>query len=1076
MQQLYYTNCPDDKGFAKQSGFNILAASCRTGADVPPEVTQASVYPAQLVRPNQVPPIRWASGRQSNGERYLIRSAYVGGAQGGREGNYFSHALYSIPEDTPISKLLAATNSSFWLAAWQGEPGLPEVAELPDGELLSDAELTNWLNSPGDVRRLAELLTGFWLSEAETHNSRRRLLYPATGDSLNRGIQFLTRVLPPNLLIDLTFTTLEQRDVGTFGIVTLPEEVLKELRSDPVKVHNFLHADKLEKQLSDAVRKYVQWVVARVADGDWSAVNKVVECAAKNSVKAPDVLAELPDLIRLYTTYTINDFKRLWEFPELARIVPQLPQAIDRILELVCENCEDAEFLKTCRASIEGSNRAYVERKIAQYVCNAAVEENIPAFEAYLNVWRDYCDEGNPWPVQIETLMLKLTESHEAGGALPAFPIRRRLWLELPEGCQHQRLKQDRDKWLATTSENECADLLCPRDRLPAISSPEDQRLVLRGYLSGSQTELRSSGDLAEWICHNPGILAGALQELDGRSADKVWVIIKMDSFPALTFVCTDLDVSNSESAVPTAFVKARAEVAGKAMLEAARAGEIEKVRRLMPLLEVRGVSCFNEDIRQSLKGWSHDSKPILRRLIEAAKEMWPRHLLNFVNNIQISWLEYPDKACLELLELWYEDESQESLESLEQLLSRLSSKVQSGACLLQNSTVRRIAIKRCVRYGHLIPLSDMQTDGFVELIRSIVEGMTCGGATTSAAPGHGSTLLDQIHRDADEKLLLDDRVLQVLLKNTLAHPSIRPILDRVLVVAAKLPQPPSREKSLLLVGIACKVSDSDSESDSVSRQGLVDFGRWILEKEMRDGEGFQTHNESLGLINRLSRVTDPELGLRLRLREIVFKRKAVTLADYCDLTEFLDRSESSYKDAVRKRLKEWWENRGDEFVGCFLDLEKTDCEPRISHLDLKFSSLLRLLGKADWYAYVIEHFVELGGSHIYQDYRAVAATLFPLFRDPVKGAEEAARLIARRIFPLSFQCDTSRRRGTAQENADRIYDSYRTCLANLPDERHESFEQLCKSEIDKQMRPGNQKKLYGWGLLEYFPFFGGSR
>ncbi|MFN5531083.1 MAG: hypothetical protein ACK5F7_10970, partial [Planctomycetaceae bacterium] len=260
------------------------------------------------------------------------------------------------------------------------------------------------------------------------------------------------------------------------------------------------------------------------------------------------------------------------------------------------------------------------------------------------------------------------------------------------------------------------------------------------------------------------------------------------------------------------------------------------------------------------------------------------------------------------------------------------------------------------------------------------------------------------------------------------------------------------------------------------SRQGLVDFGRWILEKEMRDGEGFQTHNESLGLINRLSRVTDPELGLRLRLREIVFKRKAVTLADYCDLTEFLDRSESSYKDAVRKRLKEWWENRGDEFVGCFLDLEKTDCEPRISHLDLKFSSLLRLLGKADWYAYVIEHFVELGGSHIYQDYRAVAATLFPLFRDPVKGAEEAARLIARRIFPLSFQCDTSRRRGTAQENADRIYDSYRTCLANLPDERHESFEQLCKSEIDKQMRPGNQKKLYGWGLLEYFPFFGGSR
>jgi hypothetical protein len=323
----------------------------------------------------------------------------------------------------------------------------------------------------------------------------------------------------------------------------------------------------------------------------------------------------------------------------------------------------------------------------------------------------------------------------------------------------------------------------------------------------------------------------------------------------------------------------------------------------------------------------------------------------------------------------------------------------------------------------------------------------------------------------ARSSLLLDIRVLKALQAGTHSPGLFRPILDRVLIDAARSPEL-QHPKASLVLDLACKMCDCGYGSD----QGVVDFGRWILEKEMRDGEGFQTQNESRELINRLLKVREPELRLRLLLRKIVFNRTAVTLADLFTVAGFLNRSESSYKDAVRERLWDWWKKCQDGFVDCFLHSEKMDYESRISHLDLKFSSLFCLLGKADWYASVIEQFVDRGGSDIYQDYRAVAATLFPLFRDPVEGADRAAGRIAEAIFPLSFRYDTSCLRGIAQENADRIYDSYQKCLAGLPDDRHENFMQLCKSQIDKQMRPGSQKKRYGWGLLEDFPFFGGSR
>lgn len=119
--------------------------------------------------------------------------------------SYFAHSLLNVPDSADAQLAIQTWGSPLWQRHEpDGAADLPELPYLPVADLLDDATLKTWLETPYK-RELLE----FALSAFLGGSPGRRIFLAAGADDVAKVVYALTRALPQNLVDDFTFSTFE---------------------------------------------------------------------------------------------------------------------------------------------------------------------------------------------------------------------------------------------------------------------------------------------------------------------------------------------------------------------------------------------------------------------------------------------------------------------------------------------------------------------------------------------------------------------------------------------------------------------------------------------------------------------------------------------------------------------------------------------------------------------------------------------------------------------------------------------------------------------------------------------------
>jgi hypothetical protein len=173
-------------------------------AGVRPEQFQAALAVAHYTPPTAIEP--------TTGRALPVRLALVN-TSGGRllahvapnGETYFAHTLLNVPATADAQLAIQTWGSPFWQ---RHEPDsaadLPELPYLPVAGALDDDALRGWLEIPSHRDTLEFVLTALLGTPPGT-----RIILAAPADDVARVVYAVTRVLPPGLLDDFTFSTYE---------------------------------------------------------------------------------------------------------------------------------------------------------------------------------------------------------------------------------------------------------------------------------------------------------------------------------------------------------------------------------------------------------------------------------------------------------------------------------------------------------------------------------------------------------------------------------------------------------------------------------------------------------------------------------------------------------------------------------------------------------------------------------------------------------------------------------------------------------------------------------------------------
>src|SRR5262249_23150467 len=123
----------------------------------------------------------------------------------GKNGHFFTHLLLDVPNTLDAQQAIQSWGSHLWQRTDPGGSAeLPEALYLPVSSALGDAELHRFLTQPAN-RDLLEFLLAALLTQRGG-----RIFVAAPVETVALCIYGLTRVLPPALLEDFTFSTYER--------------------------------------------------------------------------------------------------------------------------------------------------------------------------------------------------------------------------------------------------------------------------------------------------------------------------------------------------------------------------------------------------------------------------------------------------------------------------------------------------------------------------------------------------------------------------------------------------------------------------------------------------------------------------------------------------------------------------------------------------------------------------------------------------------------------------------------------------------------------------------------------------
>lgn len=228
MKQLYHTSCKKGKSVNGNSGFQVRAVS----ADVPDARirtlsryagyqlpwTELGAFPKdqwpQLLSDT---PTRLAYLNSKDSGRLICHAVDAGQDPAtGRDGNYFSHVVFDLPESVTPLDVLKTWGSDQWMTRDDDsiEQQLGSLNQLPADGTLNDESLTAFA-ADADQRELLAFVFGAWLNR----QPEGRIYIAANSREIAICAYALARCMPPELLEGFSFSTFESHPLTSFADV-----------------------------------------------------------------------------------------------------------------------------------------------------------------------------------------------------------------------------------------------------------------------------------------------------------------------------------------------------------------------------------------------------------------------------------------------------------------------------------------------------------------------------------------------------------------------------------------------------------------------------------------------------------------------------------------------------------------------------------------------------------------------------------------------------------------------------------------------------------------------------------------
>lgn len=159
----------------------------------------------------------------NNGAYFLAHSVYAApDNETNREGNYFIHLIYPLPQSWSVRTALEMWGSPFW-QTHDSDDISPELPELKDEDvpfgIINQNSFTEFLRASEKNQKKFHFL----LKSLLASNSQNKIVLTGAPEEMAFCLWGATKFLPPNLWQNITFSTHERPNVNfPFTVVNFP--------------------------------------------------------------------------------------------------------------------------------------------------------------------------------------------------------------------------------------------------------------------------------------------------------------------------------------------------------------------------------------------------------------------------------------------------------------------------------------------------------------------------------------------------------------------------------------------------------------------------------------------------------------------------------------------------------------------------------------------------------------------------------------------------------------------------------------------------------------------------------------
>jgi len=1072
MHQLFHTTCPDNRGFNRAPGFGVLAASCASEREIPPQVKEIAPYPFALIRAGTALPVRWVWQNTTNGTSMLVHCVYLGGAQSGRVGTHFSHILFDIPPDKGLREILGACAFPFWKRASEGPINLAKVYNLPPGSLPSDSEVSQrFAPQPEEVEtaelstepesgkrvqhlewmRLCEVALAVCL-EFDQPDSQKQVALPSENDAVLKLLQFLVRVLPSRMSRELTFSSLEQRDGGVLRIVGLPREYLNQLTPSS-STANLNAPDQVWNALRPSSRGYASWCLNQAAANDWSQIDHVLQLAEQCEVNSGARLTTIWKFCTAPEALGRDEVEVIVHQQDLAALAFERPEFRRRALQCAVEDPLDSQLLRRLHAqekTSRPSRKTAVEEELIQAAVLAAeadqltrlrsIIEELRWFHRVISDNRDFGILSAGFGERLREILSRLNQRllSRTERQPPSVDVRLELFSHGRQWLADESKGTSLEHWLTAKNEVECLELLRFLER-ERYSETTQNLLVqaLASYLRTVSQDLTAQPRLLDWIGNCPAkVLAHALSHVNAAQAEWLAVIwnnigFRQDEFFAVTL--PRLNPPHFESVYDIA----RVELLPETIRHLIREGDRPSLMRVTGLRDADVVQVANSELRRELfRPADEFDDQVANRVKLILNGYNPRNFSSFLFTLNEKWRELTPPAAAWICEQCRVDQHLDMVQ-ISTWIEMLHDATLSNLVHMVNDEVRVRVAYTCLQRELPPQLLHFDPVTYRLLLEQIAETINSSSATGQEidVSNEVGRAIHGLVRDTAPQFLVEPQVLETLIQLASKYVEFLPLLESSLTNASEE-----------VLSEQFQVSEQKSRWENVLRlvaknsNDYLNTVRAFVAKLIfvEISNPWFRINNTLGLQQHLNYSAQEDcLTRRSVAARFLVSEDGLDVPTFPELLLSLKQEEPRFQDAFFRALRQ----SGDATYARLLKpFQDASLDRAISNLDRRFDELYHLWQNVFDYQKMISHFV-MTDQNLFREPRAVAAALFPVVRYAAEFAVDDSRKLAEQLIR------TWSRQAPAR-SPDETYWQLRECTADLDPESKSQFLDLCGQSI----------------------------